>query len=81
MMVVHPWDILNKKELAEKLNVSIGTVGNLMKKGLKYKKVSQKVYFTGQNILNYFNEEAQIYTDKVIDKVYNATGVNIKRVK
>lgn len=79
--IIHPYEVFDIKTLAERLSVSDGTVRNLMKKGLKHKKVKSITVFTGQNILNYFNEETQIYTDKVIDKVYNATGVNIRRVK
>ena len=46
--------VYRKQDLAKALNVSVGTVSNLMKKGLPYKKINSLVFFTGGNVLEYF---------------------------
>jgi hypothetical protein len=58
--------VYRKKELADALNVSVGTVSNLMKKGLPYKKINSLVFFTGSNVLEYFTTD----TEKEVNKKY-----------
>ena len=79
--IIHPYEIFNIKQLAERLNISEGTVRNLMKNGLKYKKMNSIILFTGQNILNYLNEENELYTKELVEKVFDVTGVKIDNVK
>lgn len=77
--VIHPFEVFNIKDLAKRLDVSEGTIRNLMADGLKFRKMKSIIYFTGQNVLNYFNQSSQYYSSELVDKVYNTVGVELHR--
>lgn len=76
-IIVHPWEVFQIKDLAERLNCSNSTIRNFMNDGLKYKKVKSITMFTGQQVLNYINQESKSYTDEVVKKVQETTGVRL----
>lgn len=49
-------DLLNKKELAEKLKVSIVTINRLLAKGLPNIKVGTSVRFDYDEVINWLKE-------------------------
>lgn len=76
--IIHPWEVYSLIQLKEKFGVSDKTIRNWMDDGLKSKKLNSMTYFTGQNILNYFNQESTIYSEEIILKVFEKTGVTLK---
>lgn len=77
--VIHPFEVFNIRDLAERLEVSEGTIRNLMIDGLQCRKMKSITYFTGQNVLNYFNQTTDYYAPELVDKVYKTTGVQLTR--
>lgn len=49
--------LLNKKELASKLKVSVATIDNLMKKGMPYLKIGKSVRFNLEEIFKWLKEK------------------------
>ncbi len=74
---IHPWDVFSLNQLKAKFGVSDKTVRNWMDDGLKFKKMNTLTYFTGQNILNYFNQESTVYSEDIILKVFEKTGISL----
>ena len=52
--------LLNKKELSEFMNVSIGKVDLMMSDGLKYIKMNRNVRFRMEDINEYINQKVVV---------------------
>ena len=52
--------LLNKKELSEFMNVSVGKVDLMMSDGLKYIKMNRNVRFRMEDINEYINQKVVV---------------------
>jgi len=52
--------LLNKKELSEFMNVSIGKVDLMMSDGLKYIKMNRNVRFRMEDVNEYINQKVVV---------------------
>jgi excisionase family DNA binding protein len=69
--------LYRKIDLAEQLNLSIGTIDNHMNKGtLKYLKIGKSVRFRDEDINEWISK---YFTDKKIAKNYEGDGKAIKQ--
>ncbi len=76
-VIIHPWEVFDIKGLADRLQCSDSTVKRFISDGLGHRKVKSITMFTGQQILNYFNKESCAYTEQVVKKVFETTGVKL----
>ena len=77
--IIHPYEVFNIKSLAERLEICENSVRALIKKGLVYSKTGTLTYITGQSVLNYFNKQQSTYQPDQIKKVYEQSGVMLRR--
>jgi DNA-binding MurR/RpiR family transcriptional regulator len=77
-ILIHPWEVFTISTLAERLKMSESTIRNFMDEGLEYKSVKSFKMFTGQQVLNFLNDEFVQYSEKVVNKVLETTGVKLK---
>jgi hypothetical protein len=77
-ILIHPWEVFTIGTLAERLKMSESTIRNFMDEGLEFKAIKSYKMFTGQQVLNFLNEETVQYSEKVVNKVLEVTGVKLK---
>lgn len=75
--IIHPWEVFDVSGLAERLKCSEATIRKFISDGLKHRKMKSITIFTGQQVLNYFNQESCTYSEKVVNKVLETTGVRL----
>ena len=62
--------LLNKKEVGEFMNVSIGKVDLMMSDGLKYIKMNRNVRFRMEDINEYINQKVVLQKNVVVIILY-----------
>lgn len=77
-ILIHPWEVFNIKTLADRLQMSEFTIRNFMNEGLQYKKINSVTMFTGQQVLNFLNDETCRYSEDVVNKVLETTGIRLR---
>lgn len=78
-VIIHPFEVYELHQLANKLNKSTNTIRNWFDEGLEYRKVGSLTYISGQQFLNFVNKDSSIYKQEQVDKVFNATGIRLVR--
>ncbi len=77
--IIHPWEVFNGiDEVAEAIGKSTSTVRRMMDQGLEFRRMGHNVFITGNQILNYINQNNVIYSTEIVDKVEKVS--NLRRI-